>query len=132
MKVYPLYGLLLSCEQAEDQFRLQDFLSLPANVDGKSAEANYAKEYTRRVAAAKLDVASLNQPTLPVPQETFLFSVSGGKVADMASQQTELFSKLGIASVMMRRPCTLPTLMYGRIIRRATLGPLSSMILLPI
>ena len=43
---------------------VKDFLSLPANVDGKSAEANYAKEYTRRVAAAKMDVASLNEPTI--------------------------------------------------------------------
>jgi hypothetical protein len=73
---------------------VQEFLSLPANVTGKSAEANYAKEYTRRVVAAQLDASSLTGPTKAVPTEASLFSISCGSAADKAAQQTELFGKL--------------------------------------
>ena len=69
-----------------------EYLSIPSNTQGRSAEANYAKEYARRVAAAKLDLTDAEG--IPTCLDTPIGSVTVASGANMAERQVKLFGKL--------------------------------------
>ncbi|MAF76427.1 MAG: hypothetical protein CMF17_11365 [Idiomarinaceae bacterium] len=71
-----------------------EFLSRPPNVNRRSAEGSYSREYIARLALAKLDLASCPRAPMVLPWDDSLCHESPARAADMSMRQEILFKKL--------------------------------------
>ena len=71
-----------------------DLLAQPFNIEKRSAEGSFAREYMSRLRAAKLDVQLAGAAAVPLPRDTIVAKGTPAHADDAGRQEAGLFKKL--------------------------------------